>query len=822
MFKKISCKWHFFTVLWLILPSVLFGKYQFLGNMQSYTLLPQGIEIICEDNVKLTIQFYNNNFFRVTLHRPEIADDLLTAPLANIPPHKFDLQITEEDLLLRISTQDIEVLVLKMPVRITVMDKQGRVINRDDLGMGIGWDGDEVRNWKTLMPGERFYGLGEKTGNLNKYRREWVMWNSDNPGYSDQTDPLYQSIPFYIGINQQIAYGIYFNNSYRTVFNFGAGNERYSSFAADGGMLDYFFIYGPEIQRVVTTYSEITGRQFLPPQWALGYQQCRWSYYPDKEVLNLAKTFREKQIPADVIYLDIHYMDGYRVFSWDRNRFPNPIDMMNQLHDLGFKVVTIIDPGVKQDSTYRVAKSGVTGEHFVKYPDGEYYIGEVWPSYSFFPDFSRVATREWWGNYLAEMMDTGVDGFWNDMNEPAVWGKAFPTEVLMYDDGKYSSFKKMRNLYAFYMAQATYAAFKKHRPNQRPFIVTRAGFAGEQRLTTVWTGDNSATWDDLALGIRMMLGMGLSGVPFVGMDVGGFIGTPTPELFARWVQVGTFSPFFRTHTHFGSPDQEPWSFGENVEAISKKFIELRYQLLPYLYTLLWESTESGSPIVRPLFWHYQNDPNTFSDEFQHQFMVGENLLVVPVLRPGQQLQKVYLPKGKWYDMNSGKTYSGGRTVIVATPLDQIPMFLKDGGIITLQPTAQYVGDAAAANRLTVKIFTDQQYGSFMLYEDDGKTNAFRGGQYRLTRFEVIPADGGIRISRNVVADGYTTPVNRMIKLELLNVAAAPQRVSLANKALNPLESAQLDSATGYRYDDQHRRLTIQFPETNATQIVFVK
>jgi alpha-glucosidase len=821
MFKKTSCKRHFFTALLLIFPSLLFGKYQFLGNLQSYQTLPQGIEIVCENNVKLTLRFYNSNFFRVTLHRPEIADDTLTAPLANIHPQKIDLQFSEEDLALRLISQDIEVLIHKMPVRITVLDKQGRVINQDDPGMGIGWDGNEVRNWKSLMPGERFYGLGEKTGNLNKYRREWVMWNSDIPGYNDQTDPLYQSIPFYIGVNRQNAYGIYLNNSYRTVFNFGAGNERYSSFAADGGMLDYFFIYGPDIRRVVTTYTEITGHPFMPPQWALGYQQCRWSYFPDKEVLNLAKTFREKQIPADVIYLDIHYMDGYRVFTWDRNRFPNPIHMLNQLQDMGFKVVTIVDPGVKQDSTYRVAKSGVAGDHFVKYPDGEHYVGEVWPSYSFFPDFSRPATREWWGNYLAEMLDAGVDGFWNDMNEPAVWGKAFPTEVLMYDDGKYSSFKKMHNLYAFYMAQATFEAFAKHRPQQRPFIVTRAGFAGEQRMTTVWTGDNSATWEDLALGIRMMLGMGLSGVPFVGMDVGGFIGTPTPELYARWVQVGAFTPFFRTHTHYGSPDQEPWSFGENVEAISKKFIELRYRMLPYLYTLLWESTESGSPIVRPLFWQYQDDPNAFSDEFQHQFMVGENLLVAPVLSAGQRLKKVYLPEGKWYDLNTGKIFDGRKTIIVETPLDQIPMFLKDGGILTLQPIRQYVGDAAD-NRLTVKIYTDQQYGSFMLYEDDGQTNAFRDGQFRLTRFEANPTDGGIRISRSVVTNGYAVPQNRIIEVVLLNMTVAPQKVTLGRIALKPIGRSQSEQTAGYQYDAEHQRLIIQFPETDAAQEVFVK
>ncbi|MEZ4762815.1 MAG: glycoside hydrolase family 31 protein [Calditrichia bacterium] len=796
-----------------------FGKYQHLGNLQSFQRTENGIELICEGDVKVILTFYKSNMFRVTLERPGYPNDLLTSPLVDRMWEPVALQFQEEDIHLRLNTKDLSVLIHKMPCRISVLDARGNVINRDDPGMGIGWDGNEVRNWKSLGNNERFFGLGEKTGNVNKYRREWVMWNSDTPAYNDKTDPVYQSIPFFVGLHNQQAYGIYFNNSYRTVFNFGAGNERYSSFSADGGPLDYFFIYGPQISSVVTTYSELTGRTFLPPLWSLGYQQCRWSYYPESEVLNLAKTFREKQIPADVIYLDIHYMDGYRVFTWDKQRFRNPVNMLNILQDMGFKVIPIIDPGVKQDENYRIALEGLAGDHFVKYPDGEVYVGEVWPSYAFFPDFSRPQTRDWWGSHLATMLDSGIDGFWNDMNEPAVWGQAFPTEVLADDGGKFSSFKKMHNLYGFQMAQATFDAFRKYRPNQRPFIVTRAGFAGEQRITSVWLGDNSSTWADLELGIRMMLGMGISGVPFTGTDVGGFIGTPTPELYARWIQVGAMSPFFRTHTVENSSSQEPWSFGETVEGISKKFIEKRYRMLPYFYSLMWEASESGTPLLRPLFWHFQDDESVYQTEFQHQFLLGENLLVAPVTRDGERLKKVYLPEGDWLNLNEETIYSGGKTIIVEAPLDELPMFLRSGGILPEQPVRQHTG-ADAPNELSLDVFSANEYGSFLLYEDDGESMAYQNDAYRLTQFEINVTKDHSLFSRNVLNSGFGA-AGRELSVKFHGIAAAPAQVSLNKNHLHLLNNSR-ESGTGYFFDAEKRVLTVKFIESETAQTITIR
>ncbi|HEX7049214.1 MAG TPA: glycoside hydrolase family 31 protein [Longimicrobiales bacterium] len=791
--------------------------YTFLGDLESYERTDSGVLLRCAPGAALRIRFVTPGMFRVTLDRDDRDESLLAYPLVAAEREPVALRFEDEGERLVLRSERLTVVIGKAPCRLTVRDRDGTVLSRDDPGLGIGWDGNEVRNWKTIGPEERFFGLGEKTGDVDKRGREWVMWNSDTYAYGPETDPVYQSIPFFIGLREGKAYGIYLNNSHRTTFNLGAGNHRYYSFAAAGGALDYFFIEGPRIADVVSAYTALTGRPPLPPKWALGYQQSRWSYYPAAEVLRLARTFREKRIPADVIYLDVHYMDGYRVFTWDPERFPDPADLLATLDSMGFKVVTIIDPGVKADSAYAIAREGLDGGHFVRYPDGEVYIGSVWPGKSYFPDFSRPETQEWWGGHVAEMAALGVDGFWNDMNEPAVWGKAFPLEVLMEDGGLESSQKKMHNLYGFLMAQATYRGLRRADPDRRPFILTRAGFAGGQRYAAVWTGDNVASWDHLALGIRMMLGLGLSGVPFVGTDVGGFVGSPAPELFARWIQVGVFSPFFRTHTAANTPAQEPWSFGEYVEDIARESITLRYRLLPYLYTLFREANRTGSPILRPLFWHYQADPAVYRPEYQHQFLVGAHLLVAPVIREGQRRQEVYLPAGRWLDLHTERVYEGGQAVVVDAPLERVPMFLAAGGILPTQEPVQYVGERASRT-LFLDIFPAPWTQGFDLYEDDGVSYDHEHGEYRVTRFEAVQGAEGITILRELRHDGYD-PGDRTVELRVHAVGRAPAAVTLDGA---PLPQATSAEARGYIYDAERRVLTVRFREAGARQEVRIR
>jgi len=797
----------------------VFAQYTFLGDLRSYQRTPAGIAARCDPGATLEVRFIDAGVVRVTLDRPNETEDLLDYPVAPRDWPGASLTFVDETQRLVLRSDRLTVVIHKTPCRVDFLDARGVALARDDSGMGIGWDGNEVRAWKTLVAGERFYGLGEKTGDLEKTGREWVMWNSDTYAYGPETDPLYESIPFLVGLRDGAAWGMYLNNSYRTTFNLGAGNQRYFSFSAEGGPLDYFFFSGVTIADVVREYTALTGRAPLPPRWALGYQQSRWSYYPAAEVLRLARTFREKRIPADVIYLDIDYMDGYRVFTWDPQRFPDPAGMLRQLDSLGFKIVTIVDPGVKADTAYAVAREGLAGRHFVRYPDGAPFIGSVWPGPAYFPDFTRAATRAWWGKRLDSFADLGVAGFWNDMNEPAVWGKAFPVEVEVDDGGRRSTFKKVHNLYALRMAQATYESLRARQPARRPFVLTRAGFSGTQTFGAVWTGDNVASWDHLELGILMMLGLGLSGVPFVGTDVGGFVGAPSPELFARWLEVGVFSPLFRTHATAESPRKEPWSFGEDVEAISREAIELRYRLLPYLYTLFREAHTSGAPILRPLFWHYPSDSSAYDRRYQHEFLVGADLLVAPVTRDGQRLQQVYLPAGRWLDMHSERVYAGPGAIVVPAPLEQVPMFLRESAMLPGQEPVQYIGERAP-EAPTLDVFPGAAPCELRLYEDDGETFAYERGGFRETRFTCGEKNGATWVERAVTHAGYpASSESPLLVIRLHAVERAPHRVRVDGRDLRPAGAA---GTQGYTYDARGRVVTVRVRETGPRQRVTIE
>lgn len=781
------------------------ANYEFLGNVVSANQNGSTIELMCEQNHRLTIQFINAGLFRVTLTRSDRTPDRLSYPLTELRRELLTLDYLDGENRIEVRSSELALEINKAPCRILVYDLNGHLLSQDDPSMGIGWDGNEVRCWKSIAGDDKFFGLGSKGGALNRRGRELELWNTDYPAYNDRTDPLYQSIPFFFKVRDGIAMGYYFNNSYHSHFNFGAGNDRYYSFSADGGDLDYFFIYGPEIATVLQRYTKVTGTTPLPPLWSLGYQQCRWSYYPDDEVMRLASTFRAKEIPADVIYLDIHYMDDYRIFTWHPERFPNPKKMLNDLEQQGFKVVTIIDPGVKADSQFVVSQEGLSGNHFVRYPDESVYVGEVWPGRSYFPDFSRPATSDWWGGWIGKWLGYGVDGCWIDMNEPAVWGQAFPLETVFYDEGLNSSHKKLHNLYGLLMAEATYAGAVAAQPNQRPFILTRAGFAGEQRYTSVWTGDNVANEEHLALGIRMVQGLSMSGIPFCGTDVGGFIDTPSPELWARWIQVGALSPLLRAHTHYGSPDQEPWSFGEDIENISKEYISLRYRLLPYLYTLFFVSGMDGTPIWQPLFYYDQTDPNAYSWDYQHQFFVGKKLLAAPVTKLGQTLQKVYLPEGKWLNWHTEEVYTGPGTVVVDAPLHQMPIFLRDGAIIPSRENIQYTSQQPI-RKLQLDIFPSTAPSSFDMYEDDGQTFNYRDGKYKLTSWTMFEDNGRLVFQQSRSHDAYKTPAREM-ELRFHNIQQPPTEVML-NEAV--IEAAR------YTYDEQQKILTIRLSKDPAT------
>ena len=696
----------FLTTLLLLLLSLpsLADNYQFLGDYRSHTLAGSELRIK-SSNKSLVLNVYKGGIIEIGVGEvtPRISNE------SRFMPEKVQLKETSSQLHLSFDGGVVE--LNKSPLRMTVKRDDGSVVTADDPSFGHGWDGKEVRVWKTLDPKHRFFGLGEKSGDVNKRGNFYTNWNSDIPAYRNDSDPLYCGIPFFSGMVEDKAFGIYFPNSYRSTFNLGAGNKRLYSFGAEDGDLSYYIFLGPTMKDVIASYTQVSGRMPLPPKWALGYQQCRWSYFPDYEIRDVAKEFRQRKIPADVLYFDIHYMDAYKVFTWHPDRFPQPEELLSDLNSEGFKVVTIIDPGVKVEKGYLAYEEGVKQNLFLKYLDGELFQGQVWPGWCHFPDFRKLETREWWGKKDAALRATGVSGFWNDMNEPALWGKEMPFVV--------EGIKELHNKYALLMAQATYQGLLADNPNLRPFIVTRAGWAGIQKYAAVWTGDNSASYDDLSLSIRTNIGLGLSGVPFVGCDIGGFIGQPDPELYTRWMQAASLSPFMRSHTVVDTPDQEPWSYGEETERRCREAIEERYRLMPLLYSELHQAHETGVPLYRPMWLEFPDDEETFKNDYQHQFMIGSQLLAAPVIRKGQRFQKIYLPKGRWLEKSTGKFHQGGQAVLVEAGLETLPVFYREGSIIPSRDVQQFV-DEKALTELTLTVTSGNGPG-FVLSLDDGLT-----------------------------------------------------------------------------------------------------
>jgi alpha-glucosidase len=701
--------------------------YNSLGNFEKLDRSPSRQTFtLTTTNGTAVITVYTPNIIRVRIAK-EFGPEHSYAVIGEMMRCNFDYG--EDNNTFFVTTDSLELHVTKNPVRFTFKTKDGRMINQDDPAFGTSWTGTEVTTYKVLQEDEKFIGLGEKTGNLNRRGEAYKNWNTDNPHYDGSSDPLYASVPFYMGIHQGMNYGIYLDNSYRTIFNFGASNDRFSYFSADDGEMDYYFIYHTNAADIIRSYTWLTGRMEMPPLWSLGYQQCRWSYTPDSEVLRIANTFREKKIPADVIYLDIHYMDNYKIFTWDPVTFQNPRKMLDELKNLNFRTAVIVDPGIKTEPGYAAYDEGVSQDHFVKYPDGTEWTAQVWPGWCHFPDFTNPRASAWWGEKFAGYVNDGVEGFWNDMNEIATWGQQ-PPHLLQFDwNGHGTTYREAKNMYGMLMAKATFEGTKQLMGGRRPMNITRAGFAGMQRYSILWTGDNQATDHHMMLGVRLVNSLGLSGLSFTGSDVGGFGGNCSPELFARWIQIGAFTPFFRGHTAYNTISQEPWAFGEFTEYVSRNYIQLRYNLLPYIYTAMHESTRSGMPLNRSLAINYTHDPVVYQPDYQHQFLFGPSMLIVPVVST-KAITKAYLPEGEWYDFYTDFKLSGNQEIFADCPLDKLPVYIAAGSMIPMQAPVQHTGEQSS-DTLMIHLYKSDRSNDLVwaYYEDDGVSYAFQDGEF---------------------------------------------------------------------------------------------
>lgn len=706
-----------------------------LGRLEFFEQLKNGIQGKVE-NAVFRVQLYTKTIFRITIDREELSEQFSYAVVGT--PQAVDFNLEDQENAIFIKTDALVLKIDKDPVRFSFYTTDGKLINQDDPGFGTSWIGEQVTTYKSMQPGERFIGLGEKTGPLDRKGNGYQNWNTDHFGYPPDSDPLYCSTPFYIGLHNQVAYGLFFDNSHKTHFNFGASNNRFSSFSADAGVMDYYFIHQEEVADIIKDYAFLTGTMELPPLWSLGYQQCRYSYKPDKEVFTLAKTFRDKNIPADVIVLDIHYMEQYKIFTWDKKEFPNPQKLIHELSNMGFKIVLICDPGIKVEEHYHTYASGIENDVFITYPDGSYYEGEVWPGWCHFPDFTNPKVRNWWTEQMKAYTELGIEGYWNDMNEIATWGQKLP-ELMEFDhEGEKASTRKARNVYGMQMARSTYEGAKENLPNKRVFNLTRAGFSGIQRYAAVWTGDNLADDEHMLLGVRLVNSLGITGVPFAGYDIGGFAGEADSHLFARWISIGSFAPFFRAHSMINTRDSEPWAYGEEVEEISRNYINLRYKLMPYIYAAFKEASHNGMPVARSLAINYSHDDTIYKPAYENQYLFGDAIMVAPVASK-VSLSKVYLPQGEWYDFYTDVPHNGKQEIIAECPIEKLPVYVKGSSIIPMQETTQ----STSCNNNTVlqiHLYKGTEANTVTYYEDDGQTLAYTNGTFHKRDIAFNPKD----------------------------------------------------------------------------------
>jgi alpha-glucosidase len=543
-------------------------------------------------------------------------------------------------------------------------------------------------------PKDKSFGLGQRVSSLRRDPGYFCFWTVDPPsGHHKAMHSLYQAQPVLLQMRPGRCLGIVLNSTWFSRIDVGSEHEDQIVFSTLGGQMELFVFLAATPREASELLARLTGHPLLPPTWALGFHQSRWGYREQSEIAELARQFRERRIPLDVVHLDIDYMDDFRSFSFHPERFPAPEELAADLRTQGIRLVTIIDPGVRADfeSDYSVAREGTRHGHFIRHKDGSPFIGYCWPDAALFPDFAQPKTRQWWGTLQKTLLDRGISGVWIDMNEPAVFETPFseglsrqhpmPLGLTQAD----TVHAETHNLYGHQMAQATFEGLQAL-GQERPWVLTRSAFLGTQKYAVSWMGDNSSWWEHLELSLPQLLGMGLSGAPFVGVDIGGFFGNCHGELFARWMEAGVFYPFMRNHSAMGTRAQEPWSFGPEIEALVRRQIELRYQLLPYLETLSWDAHRHGWPILRPLFWEFPEDEESYLHETQAMF--GSALMFAPVSKPGHTHRAVYFPPGRWYEFWSDEVVEGPAHRIWPAPLGQIPLFVREGACIPMGQVRQ--------------------------------------------------------------------------------------------------------------------------------------
>ncbi len=807
-----------------------------IGNCSSYIITGNEVVFNCDENAKVKLQLCSGEVVKIWI----APNGIFTRNNPSFAVINEDLgwsgaiSIKEEASAYELFTASLRIRVNKAPFKLQIFDKYQKLLFSDYNERGFVKQGDKLTAFKNLRSDEQFFGLGEKSGPLNRRGKSYKMWNSEQPCYGVNEDPLYKSIPFFMSSNR---YGIFFDNTYKTEFKFGTENSDYYSFEAPKGEMVYYFIYGNDYKEIIKRYVDLTGKPIMPPKWALGFSQCRGNYTQETQAREIAAEFRKRKIPCDIIYQDIGWTDGLQDFEWRKGNYTNPKGMVQDLSNLGFKMIVSQDPVISQANTKQWNEADSNGFFTTDIRTGKSYdMPWPWGGNCGVVDFTKPEVADWWGAYQQKPLNDGVSGFWTDMGEPA-WSNEETTDRL-YMKHHLGMHDEIHNVYGLTWDKMVTEQFYKRNPNKRVFQMTRAAYAGLQRYTFGWSGDcgngNNVLegWNQMANQIPVGLSAGMGIIPFWTTDISGYCGDikdydAMSELYVRWMQFGIFTPLSRAH-HEGGNAVEPWLFGKEAEDIARDVIEMKYRLFPYIYTYSREAHDTGLPLMRALFFEYPNDRETF--KLNGQFLFGKELLIAPVVEKGAITKDVYLPEGEWIDYNENKTsYRGGQWITVDAPLKSIPVFVKKGSIIPTMPIMQYIHEKPIYP-VTFDIFPANvnQEGAFTLYEDDGVSRDYENDIYSKTTIKAKTLKDGLTITVNAREEKGYRPGSRnfIIKVHTakkpLNVIFNDLKIKkVKNEQLSKNIDIELEKAI-WNWNEDKGIIQINIPDTGKETVINIQ
>lgn len=684
---------------------------EFLGNYVSHQITSDGV-IIKATNAKLQLKAYRANIIRI-LATKDTAFANYSSPAVVIEPIDSLIKVKLDADKIVLNTDSLQIFIAKKGLKITFLNSKKEILTSEEPSLGVVWQGGKISSYRKIFPDEKIVGLGEKRGSINRRSASFINFNDAN---SRLLDMQHKSIPFFMSFRKDATYGIFLDTPYKSVFDFELAAENMYCFTTEDVIMNYYFFGAQGLVNILKDYQTLTGAMSLPPLWSLGYHYCRRDNLTHKDLLSITQHFRQENIPIDVIGLDVDALDSFRNFTWNSKNFPKIKDTFLELSKLKVHNTSFLMPWVKNDKEYKLLNEGISNSYFAKYPNGKNYFANLWGTEFLLPDFSRKEVGKWWSKQVEEFTEDNVSGLVLDVNEPSVFGENIP-EVISFNKGM-TSIRDIRNYYSLWMSQYCYEGLKMH-DNKRKFLLSRSGYSGIQRYAAMWTGYNVATDEQMLSSQKLIINLGYSGIPFVGADVGGFLGDPSPELMTRWNSIAVFNPLFRNNATSKSKSREPWNYDIELKNIMKKDIETRYKLIPYIYNTFYQAQEKGLPIVRGLAFYYPTDEMIFNTEYQNQFLFGDAFLVAPVESSKDKI-KVYFPEGDWYRFSSDEYFEGPKEIEVSAPLNDLPVFVKGSSIVTMQSVVQSTAEIPT-DILQIHVWNGTENKELVYYEDDGET-----------------------------------------------------------------------------------------------------